>query len=236
MAQVTKICFANTPPINLTRARTAPEQTKRKRKTYCEIDNQEHQERRIPAGKMEALSNLSAKTLGKFQRIAGPEILSTLWYYLRAKRCSLRNKQPGPSVGAPDPLDASVEGQLSRYHLQYRSIKTSNAYFAEVPRRLYLAKIAGLYIKEILARRQNPPQRKRRRTNRDDGWDASNRSLRNIFVDFLLPQLQLQGDTRLEATTRFGNWVRLGRTCAKLIESFGVGILLLLPRDLWNDK
>jgi hypothetical protein len=64
-----------------------------------------------------------------------------------------------------------------------------------------------------------------------------NRSLNDIFVHSFLPHLlEKPSNTRKKAKKRFENWLRLGTPCAKLVESFGSGILLLLPRDLSNKK
>jgi hypothetical protein len=86
---LTKVCFIETPLLNLSRIRTTRGQTKRKRVIYSESDGSPHL---LLAGKMEALSDLSDKTMDKLQRIAGPEILVTLWYYLRVQRYSPSNK------------------------------------------------------------------------------------------------------------------------------------------------
>lgn len=99
-----------------------------------------------------------------------------------------------------------------------------------------LQKSLGWYIKETLARRQTKPQRKRRRIKRDSDGEAAGKSPNNIFVDLLLPQLQLEGETRKHAKKRFENWRQIGRACIKLIESFGMGILLLIPQDLCDEK
>ncbi len=123
-----------------------------------------------------------------------------------------------------------------KYQLQYKNIGTSNKYFVELSRRLYFANIAGLYIQETSARRQAPPRRKRRKIEREDGIDTRYTSVNDAFVDFLFPQLQLEGDTRKNAKRRFENWRQIGRACAKLVESYGIGILLLLPQDLCDEK
>ncbi|CZR66024.1 uncharacterized protein PAC_15924 [Phialocephala subalpina] len=212
--------------------RARPEQTKRKRTAYCGIGGSAY----LPlAGKVEALSKLSLKASDKFQRIAGPEILATLWYYLRAQRCS-PSKQRRATPQTADPSDTSIIGQLRKYQLQYEDMGTSNEYFVELSRRLYFARIAGLYTKETSARRQTPPRRKRRRTNGGDCVGATNTSVNDTFVDFLLPQLQLEGNTRKNAKRRFENWRQIGRACAKLVESYDIGILLLLPQDLWDEN
>jgi hypothetical protein len=118
---------------------------------------------------------------------------------LRTLRSSPLNKQPEATPKTADPLDTSIEGQLLRCQLQYENMGISNEHFTELPRRLYIAKTAGLYDNEILARRQAQHRRKRRRTKKDNDRDATNKSLNNIFVDFFLPQLLLEGDTRINA-------------------------------------
>ena len=72
-------------------------------------------------------------------------------------------------------------------------------------------------------------KRKRRKSDRDNGSSPGKKTVNDIFVDFLLPRLQKKGKTRTEAKRRFENWTQLGRLCAKLVESFGIGILLLIP-------
>jgi hypothetical protein len=97
------------------------------------------------------------------------------------------------------------------------------------------APIYSLYNQETITRRQNPRQRKRKRQTANGGRKAANRSSKDIFVDFLLPQLQREDDTRQNAKKRFENWIALGKICAKLAEHFGEAILLLLPPDLSNE-
>jgi hypothetical protein len=143
---MTKVYFAGKlSSINQTRVHTVLE-TNRKRTAQCVKGLAHH---RPLAGKMEPLCNISAKTLDKFQRIVGLEILTTLWYYLRAQRCSPSNKQLGATTKPTDPLDISIEGQLLRCQLQYENIGTLNEHFAELPRRVYFAKIARLYQRDI---------------------------------------------------------------------------------------
>jgi hypothetical protein len=77
-----------------------------------------------------------------------------------------------------------------------------------------------------MTRRQNSRQRKRKRRTAANG-KAANRSLNDIFIDFLLPQLQKEDGTRQNTKKRFENWMALGRICAKLVEHFGEAILVL---------
>ncbi len=52
----------------------------------------------------------------------------------------------------------------------------------------------------------------------------------DIFVDFLLLELLKEdGNMREEARRRFDNWIQHGKRWAKLVERFGLGILLLIP-------
>jgi hypothetical protein len=176
--------------------------------------------------------------LPKIQRIAGPDIISTLWHYLRAQRTSLpatgADKKPATSE-PPDTAEDRIGRLLSRYHVQYEAASDDDVYFPEFHRRLYLANIYSLYNQETMTRRQNPRQRKRKRRTANKGRKAANRSLNDIFVDFLLPQLQKEDGTRRNAKKRFENWMALGRICAKLAEHFGRAILLLMPPDLSNE-
>lgn len=219
-----------------TRVHAAPRhQAERKCTDYCGMDGSTHQGQ-LPA-EMSALSTLPPDILDRLHRIADPETLTTLESCLRAKRRSPSNNEPGGPLKTPDPSDTSIAGQLSWYQFQYENRGTSNEQFPEVPRRLFLANIAGLYLQETSARREGACRKKRRKTKKDADQEATNRSLNDIFVDIFLPQLrQKEGDTRKEGKRRFENWLRLGTPCAKLVESFGSGILLLLPRDLSNEK
>jgi hypothetical protein len=127
---IAKVCFAETPLLNLSQIRTTQGQTKRKCAICSKSDGSPH----LPlANKIEALSDLSDKTLDKFRRIAGLEILATLWYYLRAQRCSPSNKQPRVILKNTHPFDTSINGQLSGYQLEYENIETSNENFIELP-------------------------------------------------------------------------------------------------------
>jgi hypothetical protein len=138
----TKVNLAGTPPhINPARACTTPEGIERERTTDGEIDGSAHL---ALAGGMEALSDLSGKTRDKLHRIAGPETVATLWYYLRAQRRSPSNEQRRATLKPTYPLDTSITEQLSRYQLQYQNMETSNEHSPELPRRLCFAKIAGL--------------------------------------------------------------------------------------------
>jgi hypothetical protein len=219
--QMTNVYFAETPPhINPARVGTTLEQTerkrtKRKRITCCEIDGSTYQGHRPLAGKLEALSDLPPKILDKLQRIGGPEILATLWYYFRALRCSLRMSNGEQNLNQQIIRHEHKE-QLLWYQLQYKNIGVANDYFPELHRRLYCAKIDGLYSTETLARRQ---ARKRRRTKKDDSGRATSKFLFNIFIDFHLPQLQEEGDTRKQVERRFENWKQLGRPYITLYRS-----------------
>jgi hypothetical protein len=80
-------------------------------------------------------------------------------------------------------------------------------------------------------------RRKRNRGRNQDTTNTPRRLVRDTFVDCLLPELlKEEGDTRKEATTRFENWLQHRKRWTKLVERYGSGILLLLPRDLTNDK
>jgi hypothetical protein len=156
-----------------------------------------------------------------------------------AKRRSPSDKKAESTLETSDPSDTSIEGQLKRYQLQYQrgvngALKECKK-FVEVPWRLYLANIISLYIQEKAARKKE-----RRKRNRGRNLDAANtprKSVYNILVDFLLPELQKKdGNMREEANRRFDNWIQHGKRWAKLIECFGSGILLLIPHDLSNDK
>lgn len=180
-------------------------------------------------------SAIAPDIVAQIQRIAGPDRISPLWHYLRAQRTSL------PAMGAdqkpagtepPDTVEGRIGRLLSKYQMQYETA-SDNVDFPELHRRLYLANIYSLYSQETVIRRQLPRQRKRRKAT--NSIKVANRSLNDIFIDFLLPQLQKENSTRHNAKKRFENWMALGRICAKLVESFGIGILLLMPRDLSNE-
>jgi hypothetical protein len=94
---------------------------------------------------------------------------------------------------------------------------------------------APVYI--ILSRKDVKQRRKRNRGRNLDAANTPRKSVYDIFVDFLLPELLKEdGDTREEAKTRFDNWIQHGKWWAKLVERFGSGILLLIPQDLSNEK
>ena len=88
-------------------------------------------------------------------------------------------------------------------------------------------------MQETEIRRQLPRPRKKRKV--DKGIKTAKRSVKDIFVDFLLPYLPKGKSTRQSAKRSFENWLALGRICAKLVESFGASIFLLIPRDLSNE-
>jgi hypothetical protein len=127
------------------------------------------------------------------------------------------------------------ERKLSKYQVQPEAPSNDDFYFPDVHQRLYLAKVYSLYNQETRARRRNARQRKRGRQKAAHGHKAASRSLHDIFVGFLLLQMQNKDSTRQNAKERFENWMSLGRICAKLVESFGAGILLLILRDLSNE-
>jgi hypothetical protein len=128
----------------------------------------------------------------KTQRIAGPNRIPPLWHYLRGQRTSLpatgADKKPA-TAEPPDTAEGRIGGLLSRFQMQYE-VALDDVYFPELHRRLYLANIYSLYNQETIARRQNPRQRKRKRRTTNNGPKAVNRSLNDIFIDFLLPQLE----------------------------------------------
>jgi hypothetical protein len=213
---------------NPTQGHTVPQKAKRKRPADREIG-------------APILSTLPRDILDKWNRIAGPESLAQLRYCLWAKRGSPSNKELESTLEISDPSDTSIEGQLRRYQLQYqRGIKGAskeNKEFAEVPWRLHLANISSLYLLERASRKNTKERRKRNRGRNRDAANTPRKSVFDVFVDSLLPELLKEDtDTREEAKTRFNNWIQHGKRWAKLIEHFGSGILLLIPQDLSNDK
>ena len=102
---------------------------------------------------------------------------------------------------------------------------------------LYLANIIGLYIQEKAVRRQVKKRRKRNRDNNQTATDKSRGSLNDVYVDFLFPFSQgKEGLEREKAKRSFDNVLQLGQRWARLVESFGCGILLLIPDDLSNEE
>ncbi|KAL2063215.1 hypothetical protein VTL71DRAFT_5019 [Oculimacula yallundae] len=169
-------------------------------------------------------------------RIPSPE-LANLWHYLRSQRASLpEGLEKAPAI--TDPREAAadrIKRLLGGFQSQYE-ILPSNDYFPDLYRRLYLANIHGLKEQEARIRQTSPrPKRERKRQRINKTPKGARRSLNDDFVDFLLPQLLMDGDTRQDAKGRFGNWLALGRTCSRLTKEFGAGIFLRLPRDIPNE-
>lgn len=124
-----------------------------------------------------------------------------------------------------------IKRLLARYQGQYE-ILSSDDYFPDLYRRLYLANIYSLKEQEAETRKESPRKRdrKRKRKRTTDTSEGARRSLNDDFVDFLLPQLlKKEGETRRDAKRIFENWMPLGRTCSKLVKEFGAGIFLRLP-------
>jgi hypothetical protein len=223
---------------NLTQVDTVPRQQEERKRKRPASGVSIH--RGQLASKTDTLSTLPRDILDKWNRIAGLENLTQLCFYI-VKRRSPPNKKPESTLETSDPLDTSIEGQLTRYQLQYqRGIKgTLKEYkqFAEVPWRLYLANIISLYMQKKAARKNAKKRRKRNRRRNLNAANTPRKSVYDIFVDFLLPELlKKDGDTHEEAKRRFDNWIQHGKRWAKLVERFGSGILLLIPQDLSNDK
>lgn len=113
-----------------------------------------------------ALSTLPCSILDKWNRIAGRETLTKLWHCLPyAKRRSAWDREPESALKTLGLLDTSIEGQLTRYQLQYqRGIKgTSKKYkqLAKVLWRLFLANIIGFYLRLKAAPKTKKKRRKR---------------------------------------------------------------------------
>jgi len=169
-------------------------------------------------------------------RIPNPEI-SNLWHYLRSQRASLlEGLDKAPAIKEPRETPADrIKRLLARYQAQYEALSSDDDYFPELYRRLYLANIHSLKEQEAKTRKKSPRKRDRKRQKTADTPEGARRSLNDDFVDFLLPQLLTEGDTRQDAKGRFENWMALGRTCSKLVKEFGAGIFLRLPRDITNE-
>ena len=85
-------------------------------------------------------------------------------------------------------------------------------------------------MQERAARKNVKERRKRNRGRNRDAANTPRKSVFDIFVDSLLPELLKEdNDTREKAKTRFDNWIQRGKRWAKLIEHFSSGILLLIP-------
>ena len=164
-------------------------------------------------------------------RIPSPE-LANLWHYLRSQRATLlEGLEKAPAITEPRETAADrIKRLLARYQAQY-DVLSSDDYFPDLYRRLYLANIHNLKEQETKNRqRRQRPKRDRKRQKTTDTPKGARRSLNDDFVDFLLPQLlQKEGETRRDAKQRFENWMPLGRTCSKLVKEFGAGIFLRLP-------
>src|SRR5258706_4051160 len=186
-----------------------------KRKRNCPTDN-----------KIDAyICTLPSSILNKWDRIAGPKALTQLWLCLWAKRWPPSNKKSESTLETSDLPDTSIEGRLTRYQLQYqrgiKGILKQYQQFAEVPWRLYLANIISLYMREK-ARKNTTKRRKRNRGRNLDAANTPRKSVYDIFVDFLLPELLKEdSDTREEAKRRFDNWIQHAKRWGKLVEPVG---------------
>jgi hypothetical protein len=135
---MTEDLFAGDPsPIDPTRVRTVPQhQAKRKRMARNKGDGSAYQKQRQLPSELSTLSELPLNILNRIQKIASPETLTT----------SPSDKGQGDTVKSLGPSDPSIEGQLSWHLRRYENRGRSNEQFLDIPRRLFLASIAGLYI------------------------------------------------------------------------------------------
>ena len=237
-AQKTKINLAESSSNNLTQVDTEPRQQVERKRQRAASGASIHQGQL--ASETDTLSTVPRDTLDKWHRIADGETLTQLWLCLYAQRQPAWTAEPDGALETPDPSDTSIEGQLRKYQLQYlRGTRGASKHkkLAKIPLRLYLANIAGLYQREQLAREAVNKKRRRYRGRKLDTAKISRKSVFDIFVDFLLPELrQHDTDTYETAKIRFENWMQYGKRWAILVIRFSAGILLLIPQDLSDNK
>ena len=107
---------------------------------------------------------------------------------------------------------------------------------AEVLWRLYLANVANLYTRELAARKKVKKRRVKTSVCMQDDASPPRKSVKDIFIDLLLPELMTENvKGRTQAKTKFNRWIQHGKRWAKLIRRYGSGILLLIPPDLTNN-
>jgi hypothetical protein len=192
-----------------------------------------------PASQIDPLSTLTPDVFDKWDRIAGPEALARLWHCLLAKRGSPLNKNRESTLDTSTYPETSIEGLLTRFKIQYQSrinaLSKESVQFTEVPWRLYLADIASLYIQELAVPRKERQRRAKMRGNILDTARTSRKSVKEIFIDSLLPELITGDGNRHQAKTKFDRWIQHGKRWAKLIGGYGVGIMLLIPQDLTDN-
>lgn len=170
--------------------------------------------------------------------IAGPETVSVLWSCLLSQR--RLDAAPGRehALAIPEPLENSIEGQLTRFQLQLQrgnnTVAGKHRLLSQVSWRLFLANVAILYEQEGESRKTRPRQRK-------DRWPTKAPNTRRatvftLFVQNLLPVL-LTGkiSTHQAAEAKLARWLQHGKRWAKLVRAYGPAILLLIPYSLTNE-
>lgn len=112
-----------------------------------------------------------------------------------------------PAITKPlETADDKTKRLLARYQTQYEALSSDNIHFPELHRRLYLVNIHSLKEQEAETRRKSLRKRERKRQKTTNSREVGRRSLNNVFIDFLLPELlKKEWETRQDAKGRFEN-------------------------------
>jgi hypothetical protein len=198
-------------------------------------------------------TDLGEDLRGKVQMIADRETVENAWHvfnYMAAPLSSL----PSCSSAAPDlvvtvssasPSDERLK-ELKKYIVREeekeKQFKTAKS-LARLSKRVYLAELIGKYIEETEARKAEPRKKRRKMLRR--------LSVNDRFTDVLFPetaewkgeqpskkkgkQHKREKNPREKAKQTLEYWIHLGEPLARMVQRFGVGILLRLPKKL-TDK
>jgi len=144
----------------------------------------------------------------------------------------------GPDVPLPSSSDQRLRELKNCIIRQEETDKLINItrLVARLSKRVYLAELIGKYIEETAARKAELKTKRMKNLRR--------LSVNDRFTDLLFPETikckgkqlsEKEKSLREKAKQKLEYWIRLGKPLARMVQRFGSGILLLLPKKL-TDK
>ncbi len=209
-----------------------------------------HDEDNPPTEGSSEFAGLPADLRAKAEMIGDRVTLEDAWQFFNYKRTlrsfSTNCSDAGPNSVLDVPVSSSSDQRLKelkngivRAEDKEKSIEIMKI-VTSVSKRVYLAELIGKYIEETAARKAEPKKKLMK--------NLRPLSVKNRFTDLLFSEtIKCKGEQSSKkekgkekgplekAKGKFEYWISLGEPLVKMVQRFGIGILLRLPKSL-TDK